>query len=69
MFASAVMLSESALTAPRADTIFYCGFAIHGTNDIAQLSGPASHGCVRHTTQSCFSENAFRKSIASVGFF
>ncbi len=26
---------------------FYCGFAIHGTNDLAQLGGPASHGCVR----------------------
>ena len=26
---------------------FYYGFAIHGTNDIAQLGGPASHGCVR----------------------
>ena len=26
---------------------FYRGFAIHGTNDIARLGGPASHGCVR----------------------
>ena len=26
---------------------FYDGFAIHGTNDIARLGGPASHGCVR----------------------
>jgi len=26
---------------------FYYGFAIHGTNDIARLGGPASHGCVR----------------------
>jgi hypothetical protein len=25
----------------------YCGFAICGTNDPAQLGGPASHGCVR----------------------
>ncbi|MDR3484566.1 MAG: L,D-transpeptidase family protein [Bradyrhizobium sp.] len=25
----------------------YCGFAICGTNDSAQLGGPASHGCVR----------------------
>src|ERR1700709_632759 len=25
---------------------FYYGFAIHGTNDIARLGGPASHGCV-----------------------
>jgi hypothetical protein len=34
-FALAVMLSGSALTPARADTIFYYGFAIHGTNDIA----------------------------------
>ena len=26
---------------------FYYGFAIHGTNDISWLGGPASHGCVR----------------------
>ncbi len=26
---------------------FYYGFAIHGTNDINRLGGPASHGCVR----------------------
>src|SRR4030088_1955856 len=26
---------------------FYYGFAIHGTNDIFRLGGPASHGCVR----------------------
>jgi lipoprotein-anchoring transpeptidase ErfK/SrfK len=26
---------------------FYYGFAIHGTNDVARLGGPASHGCVR----------------------
>ena len=26
---------------------FYYGFAIHGTNNISQLGGPASHGCVR----------------------
>ncbi|KJC57244.1 ErfK/YbiS/YcfS/YnhG family protein [Bradyrhizobium sp. LTSPM299] len=26
---------------------FYGGFAIHGTNDLACLGGPASHGCVR----------------------
>jgi lipoprotein-anchoring transpeptidase ErfK/SrfK len=26
---------------------FYYGFAIHGTNDIARLGGPASHGCIR----------------------
>jgi lipoprotein-anchoring transpeptidase ErfK/SrfK len=26
---------------------FYCGFAIHDTNDISRLGGPASHGCIR----------------------
>lgn len=26
---------------------FYYGFAIHGTNDLVRLGGPASHGCVR----------------------
>src|SRR4051812_34177688 len=26
---------------------FYHGFAIHGTNDLGRLGGPASHGCVR----------------------
>jgi lipoprotein-anchoring transpeptidase ErfK/SrfK len=26
---------------------FYYGFAIHGTNDISRLGGPASYGCVR----------------------
>jgi lipoprotein-anchoring transpeptidase ErfK/SrfK len=26
---------------------FHYGFAIHGTNDIARLGGPASHGCIR----------------------
>ena len=26
---------------------FYYGFAIHGTNDLTRLGGPASHGCVR----------------------
>jgi len=26
---------------------FYHGYAIHGTNDIRRLGGPASHGCVR----------------------
>jgi len=26
---------------------FYYGFAIHSTNDISRLGGPASHGCVR----------------------
>jgi len=26
---------------------FYYGYAIHGTNDIRRLGGPASHGCVR----------------------
>src|SRR5438477_12631662 len=31
---------------PRA-IFFYYGFAIHGTNHLARLGGPASHGCVR----------------------
>jgi len=26
---------------------FHKGYAIHGTNDISRLGGPASHGCVR----------------------
>jgi lipoprotein-anchoring transpeptidase ErfK/SrfK len=26
---------------------FYRGYAIHGTYEISQLGGPASHGCVR----------------------
>lgn len=26
---------------------FYHGFAIHGTNELSRLGGPASHGCVR----------------------
>ena len=26
---------------------FYKGYAIHGTNYLNQLGGPASHGCVR----------------------
>jgi lipoprotein-anchoring transpeptidase ErfK/SrfK len=26
---------------------FYYGFAIHGTNELHRLGGPASHGCVR----------------------
>ena len=26
---------------------FYHGFAIHGTNELRRLGGPASHGCVR----------------------
>ena len=26
---------------------FYYGFAIHGTNEIRRLGGPASHGCIR----------------------
>jgi hypothetical protein len=28
---------------------FHGGFAIHGTNEISRLGGPASHGCVRLT--------------------
>ena len=26
---------------------FYKGYAIHGTNQLSRLGGPASHGCVR----------------------
>ena len=26
---------------------FIRGYAIHGTNDLTRLGGPASHGCVR----------------------
>jgi lipoprotein-anchoring transpeptidase ErfK/SrfK len=26
---------------------FHYGFAIHGTNELARLGGPASHGCIR----------------------
>ncbi|MEA2907511.1 MAG: hypothetical protein QOI12_4898 [Alphaproteobacteria bacterium] len=34
--------------APMPYSIFYSGnFAIHGTNQISRLGGPASHGCVR----------------------
>ena len=34
--------------APMPYSIFYDGnFAIHGTNAVSQLGGPASHGCVR----------------------
>jgi lipoprotein-anchoring transpeptidase ErfK/SrfK len=34
--------------APMPYSIFYDGnFAIHGTNHVAQLGGPASRGCVR----------------------
>ncbi|WP_088348668.1 MULTISPECIES: L,D-transpeptidase [Rhodomicrobium] len=38
--------------APMPYSIFYRGgYAIHGTNDINRLGGPASHGCIRlHTT-------------------
>jgi lipoprotein-anchoring transpeptidase ErfK/SrfK len=32
---------------PMPHAIFFHGYAIHGTYDIAQLGGPASHGCVR----------------------
>ena len=28
-------------------TVFYGGYAIHGTGAIRQLGRPASHGCVR----------------------
>jgi lipoprotein-anchoring transpeptidase ErfK/SrfK len=36
------------ISAPMPHAIFfYDGFAIHGTNELARLGGPASHGCVR----------------------
>ena len=28
-------------------SFFHGGYAIHGTNYLRQLGGPASHGCVR----------------------
>jgi lipoprotein-anchoring transpeptidase ErfK/SrfK len=40
--------SRTYYNAPMPHSIFfYGGYAIHGTNAIAQLGGPASHGCVR----------------------
>jgi lipoprotein-anchoring transpeptidase ErfK/SrfK len=40
--------SRKCYSAPMPHAIFfYCGFAIHGTNDISCLGGPASHGRVR----------------------
>ena len=34
--------------APMPYSIFYDGnYAIHGTNQISRLGGPASHGCIR----------------------
>jgi lipoprotein-anchoring transpeptidase ErfK/SrfK len=40
--------SKKYYNAPMPHAIFfYYGFAIHGTNDISRLGGPASHGCVR----------------------
>ena len=34
--------------APMPNAIFfYYGFAIHGTNEVAHLGHPASHGCIR----------------------
>jgi lipoprotein-anchoring transpeptidase ErfK/SrfK len=40
--------SKKYYSAPMPHAIFfYYGFAIHGTNDISRLGGPASHGCVR----------------------
>jgi len=39
--------SKKYYNAPMPHAIFfYYGFAIHGTNDISRLGGPASHGCV-----------------------
>src|SRR3984957_7415374 len=40
--------SKKYYNAPMPHAIFFhSGFAIHGTNDLARLGGPASHGCVR----------------------
>jgi lipoprotein-anchoring transpeptidase ErfK/SrfK len=40
--------SRKYYNAPMPHAIFFdYGFAIHGTNDISRLGGPASHGCVR----------------------
>ena len=40
--------SRAYYNAPMPHSIFfYGGYAIHGTNQIRQLGGPASHGCVR----------------------
>jgi hypothetical protein len=40
--------SRKYYNAPMPNAIFFhYGFAIHGTNDLARLGGPASHGCVR----------------------
>src|ERR1700731_3298539 len=40
--------SRKYYNAPMPHAIFFhSGFAIHGTNDLARLGGPASHGCVR----------------------
>ena len=46
---------------------FYYGFAIHGTNDLGRLGGPASHGCVRlhpsHAARSMLWSNATDAAI------
>src|SRR5215470_18921659 len=40
--------SKAYYNAPMPHAIFFHnGYAIHGSYDIAQLGGPASHGCVR----------------------
>jgi lipoprotein-anchoring transpeptidase ErfK/SrfK len=40
--------SRKCYNAPMPHAIFFhYGFAIHGTNDLARLGCPASHGCVR----------------------
>ena len=45
---SARWFSRKYYNAPMPHAIFfYGGLAIHGSYDIAQLGGPASHGCVR----------------------
>jgi len=40
--------SKKYYNSPMPHSIFFdYGFAIHGTNDLGRLGGPASHGCVR----------------------
>jgi L,D-transpeptidase catalytic domain len=43
-----IWYSKAYYNAPMPNAIFFHhGYAIHGSYDIAQLGGPASHGCVR----------------------
>jgi hypothetical protein len=43
-----IWFSRQYYNSPMPHSIFFHeGYAIHGTNDISRLGGPASHGCVR----------------------